>query len=62
MNLGIHKVERIEVETSVYTGDIKFNCLKMSITDRSGNDYEINLFSDDLESLNLISKGVSYRD
>lgn len=62
MNLGIHNVERIETETSVFTGGIKFKCLKISIKDHSGNIYEINLFSNDLESLNLINKGVTYHD
>ena len=55
MQLTQHNVETITYKTEVFEG---FSCVTMTITDKDGAEMEVKLFSDQLDKMSFINKGI----
>ena len=55
MELAQHNVETITYKTEVFE---RFSCITMTIIDKDGVEMEVKLFSDQLDKLTFVNKGI----
>ena len=56
MNMNIHNVKEIKVNSSKELEHSQTHVRKLTVVDKHGNEFEINLFADDINELTIKSE------
>lgn len=56
MNMSIHNIKEIKVNTARHLGPELAHVRKLTVVDKHGNEFEINLFADDINELTIKSE------
>ena len=60
--MNIHNTKIIQLERKKFNSIMPFSCLKITVVDGDGAQYEINMFHETYEGIEMEDKGVSYID
>jgi len=56
MNMSLHNIKEIKVNTARHLGPELAHVRKLTVVDKHGNEFEINLFADDINELTIKSE------
>jgi len=62
MNMNIHGTKSIKMQRKKFGGVLPFTCLKITIVDQAGAEYQINVYHSIDDDIEIEDKGITYHE